>query len=118
METERNNAGSADAFITNLKHVLVPVDFSEAGISAARYARLLAGLTGAHITLLHVNRNAAKTNGDIRSSFNESDWSDNPESGAAVAQRLDAILDGLQVRRIVLSGDPAGTIAEYVGVRA
>jgi nucleotide-binding universal stress UspA family protein len=62
-----------------------------------------------------VSRNAAKTNGDIRSSFNDHDWSDNPNSGAAVTQRLDAILDGLQVRRIVLSGDPAGTIAEYVG---
>jgi nucleotide-binding universal stress UspA family protein len=114
METEHNNAGNADAFITDLKHVLVPVDFSEAGISAAKHARLLARLTGAHITLLHVKRNAAKANGDIRSAFNERDWSDKPHSGAAVAQRLDAILDGLQVRRIVLSGDPAGTIAEYV----
>ena len=116
METEHNNAGSADTFITTLKHILVPVDFSEPGVSAATYARRLARLTGAHITLLHVNRNSAKSNGDsIRSSFNDRDWSDNPDSGAAVAQRLDAILDGLQVRRVVLSGDPAERIAEYVG---
>lgn len=37
-----------------LKHILVPIDFSEASRKALRYAVRLAGRTGSRITLLHV----------------------------------------------------------------
>jgi nucleotide-binding universal stress UspA family protein len=41
----------------NLKHILVPTDFSEGSDAAVGYARALAGTFGASIDLLHVAEN-------------------------------------------------------------
>jgi nucleotide-binding universal stress UspA family protein len=114
METEVHKANSTNSGIGNIRHILVPVDFSESAAAAAIHARQMARLTGATVTLLHVDQEAAKSDRDsIRSFFEERDWSTNPRTGAAVAQRLESILDGFQVRRMVLPGDPAERIAEY-----
>jgi len=40
----------------DLKHILVPTDFSKSSKKALRYAVSLAGMTGSQITLLHVIR--------------------------------------------------------------
>jgi universal stress protein A len=39
---------------TRLKHILAPIDFSLTGLNALAFAVLLAGQSGARITLLHV----------------------------------------------------------------
>jgi nucleotide-binding universal stress UspA family protein len=115
METKVQHAVTSADAIANIKHILVPVDFSEAGVTAAVHARQLARLTGAGVTLLHVNRADEQIDRDgIRSYFNERDWSSNSRTGAEVAERLDAIFDGFEVRRLVVPGDAADRIGEYV----
>src|SRR5687768_15960536 len=104
MQPEHSNAASGEVIDTALSNILLPVDFSEQGIVASTYARQIARLTASQITLLHVNPGAE---GDsARSAFDHRDWPKNPEAAAAVARRIDSILDGLNVQRLVLAGDP------------
>lgn len=44
---------------TKLEKILVPVDGSEAALRAARFANYLASVTGATLTLMHVQDNSA-----------------------------------------------------------
>jgi nucleotide-binding universal stress UspA family protein len=81
-------------------HLLLPVDFSESNIAAARYARHIAGWGGANVTLLHV-RSEGVENGHA------------PVEGTHVLDRVKRVLAGASVQTVVTAGDPANAISRY-----
>jgi nucleotide-binding universal stress UspA family protein len=100
----------------SLSSILLPVDFSERSLGAARCAKALAAHFGSQVTLLHVLAPAPFDSG-----------LDAP-GGAMVAELLrsraeqatgdlDEFLagewEGLDVRRVLLEGDPAARIVEF-----
>jgi nucleotide-binding universal stress UspA family protein len=100
----------------SLSKVLLPVDFSERSLGAARYARILADRFHSEITLLHsitplpYEFGALEGGGAMLSEI----YSDR-------AQQVEIELDhflleelaGCQVNRVILEGDPAQRIVEY-----
>ena len=100
----------------SLSKILLPVDFSERSAGAARYARMLAARFGAELVLLHVLPPPQYEFGalDIGGSMLNELYSNQ----AAIARReiegfLADELSGLNVRRLVLEGDPARQIVEF-----
>jgi nucleotide-binding universal stress UspA family protein len=100
----------------SLSSILLPVDFSERSIGAARCAKALATHFGSQVTLLHVLAPAPFDSG-----------LDAP-GGAMVAELLRGRAEqatgdleeflageweGLDVRRVLLEGDPAARIVEF-----
>jgi nucleotide-binding universal stress UspA family protein len=79
-----------------LTKILLPVDFSERCLGAARYAEALAAHFQAEITLLHV----LEANSAARA---------RPELDTYLTEELAAV----RVRRVLLEGDPARQIVEF-----
>lgn len=100
----------------SLTKILLPVDFSERSLGAARYARLLAGHFQSELTLLHVlmppqyEFGALEANGAMLNELYQS-------RAAQVDNELQTFLaDELAdcgVRRVALEGDPAQGIVAY-----
>ena len=94
----------------SLSKILLPVDFSERSVGAARYARLLASQTQCELILLHVVppvpfqldpvEMAAATAGELYRSQRES-------LQRELDDLRDAELAGIKVRTLLLDGDPA-----------
>ena len=99
-----------------LTKILLPVDFSERCLGAARYAEALAAHFHAEITLLHVLE-------PIRYEFSTLEFggtvlNDLAASRSVLAQKqldglLEGELEGVRVARVLLDGDPAQKIVEY-----
>ena len=99
-----------------LSRILLPVDFSKHGIGAASYAGMLARHFGSSVTLLHVNPLF------VPAVESPQDFSGPLDVGwvtAFEAQRRKALeayeepqLRGLNVGRVVVTGDPAQRIVE------
>ena len=99
-----------------LSRILLPVDFSERSVGAAHYARTLASHFGSELTLLHVLIPPQREFGaaDIAGSMLAELCRDQAaQANRDLADFLAADLAGLNVRRIVLDGDPAATIVEF-----
>jgi len=100
----------------SVSHILLPVDFSERSVGAAHYAGSLAGHFGCQLTLLHVLVPPQYEFGavDIAGSMLAELCRDRAEQARKDIQTFLAPgLAGLRVRRVVLEGDPAGTIVEF-----
>lgn len=106
-------AKPAESAMLNLKKILLPVDFSEHGAGAARYAGALARHFRAQLTLLHVNPTTAgarEFSGPIDTGWItalESQRRRDLDTYQATEFRDVALL------RVVLTGDPAHLIVEH-----
>jgi len=99
-----------------LSKILLPVDFSERCLGAARYAAALASRSQAEIVLLHAVE-------PLRYDFGEMEFAGtvaNDVTASRMAQArgqietfLEAELAGARVSRVVVEGDPARRIAGY-----
>lgn len=99
-----------------LAKIVVPVDFSERCLGAARYAKALAGRFQSDITLLHVLEPMRYEFSTLE--FGGTVMNDLLANRTEQARRqLDAFLagelSGAQVKRVVLDGDPAEKIVRY-----
>jgi nucleotide-binding universal stress UspA family protein len=99
-----------------LSKILLPVDFSERSLGAARYARFLADHFHSEVTLLHAitplpyEFGALEGGGAMLSEI----YSDRAEQAQAELDRfLCSELEGCNVKRVLLEGDPAERIVEY-----
>ncbi len=100
----------------SLTRILLPVDFSERCVGAARYVETLARRFASQVTLLHVlppphyEFSALELGGAILSEVFAN-------RSAQVRGELDAFLvaelAGVDVQRVLLDGDPAGRIVAY-----
>src|SRR4051794_18167262 len=105
----------------SLSRVLLPVDFSERSLGAARYARLLATQFSAEITLLHVfippqyEFGALDIGGAMLAELYQNR---NGQAAKELAAFAPAELAGLNVRRVVCEGDPASRIVEFAHEQA
>jgi len=96
--------------------VLLPVDFSERSAGAVHCARSLACHFGSELTLLHVLVPPQYEFGavDVAGSMLAELCRDRAQQATLeLGTFMAAELDGLNVRRAVLEGDPATTIVEY-----
>jgi len=99
----------------SITKILLPVEFSDQCIEAARYAASLACRFHAELTVLHVFANPYVAWGDI------SAYSAGADYYARICEysrsRLEAFLSdappGLRISRVLLEGDPARNIVEY-----
>jgi nucleotide-binding universal stress UspA family protein len=99
-----------------LAKILVPVDFSERCLGAARYAEALASHFQSEVSLVHVLE-------PLRYDFGPLEFSGAVVSevvasrNAQARQQLDTFLarelEGVSVRRVLLEGDPAQRVVEY-----
>jgi nucleotide-binding universal stress UspA family protein len=88
-----------------LARILVPVEFSERCVEAARYAAFLADRFQSDVTLLHVLLPPPALAGDPLQDL-----------AARLEERLNTFvgeLAGPRVRRLVIKGDPARKIVQY-----
>jgi nucleotide-binding universal stress UspA family protein len=100
----------------SLAKILLPVDFSERSLGAARYARTLADHFNSELTLLHVltpphyEFGALEIGGSMLAELYSN-------RGAQVEKELETFLadelKGLEPQRVVLEGDPARQIVDY-----
>ena len=100
----------------SLDRILLPVDFSERSVGAARYARTLACHFHSELTLLHVlapphyEFGALEIGGSMLSELYRN-------RSAQIKKELETFLSaelaGLPVLRLVLEGDPARRIVEH-----
>jgi nucleotide-binding universal stress UspA family protein len=102
--------------VRSLSHILLPVDFSERAVAAARSARFLAQHFHSNLTLLHVIPLAHYDLGPLDAPGTL--LADVSRNRAEQASReldsfLAAELSGPAVERVVLEGDPAAHIVEY-----
>ena len=100
----------------SLVRILLPVDFSERSLGAARYARVLATHFQSELTLLHVLAPPAYEFGALEiggSMLNELYVCRNAQVESELKTFLADELAGMNVRRVVLEGDPARKIVEY-----
>ncbi len=100
----------------SLVKILLPVDFSERSLGAARYARVLATRFQSELTLLHVLAPPAYEFGALEiggSMLNELYLCRNVQVENELKTFLAEELAGLNVRRVVLEGDPARKIVEF-----
>lgn len=100
----------------SLVKILLPVDFSERSLGAARYARVLATHFRSELTLLHVLAPPAYEFGALEiggSMLNELYVCRNVQVENELKTFLAEELAGLNVRRVVLEGDPARRIVEF-----
>src|SRR5437870_137204 len=100
----------------SLPKILAPIDFSERSPGAARYARALACHFQSELTLLHVldssayQMSAYEFAGPVINSFPEERRS---EAEKLLANFLPGEFRNMNVRRMVLSGDPATEIVQF-----
>ena len=104
----------------SLSEILVPIDFSERCLGAARYAEALARRFGSQISLVHVLEPMRYEISSLE--FGGSAIGDLAANRAAQArQQLDLFLadelQGVPVHRVLLEGDPARRIVEYAHER-
>jgi nucleotide-binding universal stress UspA family protein len=100
----------------SLSHILLPVDFSERSVGAAHYAGSLACHFGCELALLHVLIPPQYEFGavDIAGSMLAELCRDRVEqANRDLADFLGSELAGMRVRRIVLEGDPSGSIVDF-----
>jgi len=100
----------------SLSKILLPVDFSERSAAAGRHAKALAGRFGSEILLLHVLTPPQYEFGalEIGGSLLVELYRGRAEQVTADLNAfLAAELAGLDTRRVVLEGDPAGKIVEF-----
>jgi len=100
----------------SLSRILLPVDFSERSVGAARYAKSLARHFHSELILLHVltpphyEFGALEIGGSMLGELYRN-------RAQQASKELDAFmtgeLAGVNVRRVVLEGDPAGQIVEF-----
>ena len=96
-----------------LRKLLLPVDFSERSAGAVRYTRALAGRFHSEVTLIHVLTPPHYEFGALEIGGSMLTELYNSRAGQVQAE-LDAFdLPGVEVRRVVLEGDPARKIVEY-----
>lgn len=99
-----------------LSKILLPVDFSERSVGAARYARLLADHFQAELVLLHVLTPQQYEFGAMEvagSMLNELYRSRFDHASREMNSFMAAELSGVRIRRVVKEGDPAGTIVRF-----
>jgi len=99
-----------------LSRILLPVDFSERSVGAAHYAASLACHFDAELVLLHVLIPPQYEFGavDIAGSMLAELCRDRAEQAKAdLANFLADDLPRVRVRRLVLEGDPAGSVVEF-----
>ncbi|MGA3099025.1 MAG: universal stress protein [Bryobacteraceae bacterium] len=104
----------------SFSRILLPVDFSERSVAAARYARSLAGYFGSEILLLHVLTPPQYEFGELRiggSTIEELYRGRAQQATAELDAFLAAELAGMNVERAVVEGDPAGKIVECAAAR-
>ncbi len=103
----------------SIEEILLPTDFSARSLEVARCAVGIARHFKSRITLLHVlapmNQTWAAIGGS-GAALDEVLAHQKEETCRYLDLFLKAELDGLDVKRIVLEGDPAEMIAAYVGV--
>jgi nucleotide-binding universal stress UspA family protein len=100
----------------SLAKILLPVDFSERSAGAARYARMLACHFKSELTLLHVLTPPHYEFGALEiggSMLTELYATRTVQVRKDLDEFLASELPGLNVRRVVLEGDPARRIVEY-----
>jgi nucleotide-binding universal stress UspA family protein len=100
----------------SLSKILLPVDFSERSLGAARYAKTLADHFHSGLTLLHVltpphyEFGALEIGGSMLTELYTN-------RAAQVEKELETFLagelEGMEAKRVVLEGDPARQIVEY-----
>ncbi len=92
--------------MVDLKHILIPVDFSLPVLAAAADARKLADQPGTRISLLHVRHSRAGGAATVPAS--KEDWIAGATGGDAlsVAQGLESILAGLSLEHRCLWAIP------------
>ena len=100
----------------SLAKILLPVDFSERSLGAARYAKTLADHFHSELTLLHVlapphyEFGALEMGGSMLTELYAN-------RGTQVEKELETFLagelQGVQAKRVVLDGDPARQIVDY-----
>lgn len=100
----------------SIQKVLMPVDFSAAWPGASHYGAALARQFNAEITLLHVLPYANFAGGGME--YTPSVLENLAEEQKIYARKqLDGFLaeelSGVKVNRVLLEGDPAGTIVDY-----
>jgi len=99
-----------------LAKILLPVDFSERCLGAARYAAALGARFGSEITLLHVLEplryefSPLEFGGTV---MNELLASRRQQTEGQLAAFLAAELAGARVQRVLLAGEPAQKIVRY-----
>jgi nucleotide-binding universal stress UspA family protein len=98
----------------DLSKILLPVDFSEQSVGAARYAGMLACRYQAQVTMLHVVTQSDYPLGAMEVPIDLHDYRKARVEDAQ--KRLDAFLTeefhGMQVQRLLLEGDPATQIVQ------
>src|SRR5262249_53309636 len=100
----------------SLAKILLPVDFSERSLGAARYAKNLATQFDSELTLLHVLTPPHYEFGALEiggSMLSELYVNRAAQVEKELASYLVEELAGLNVRRVVLEGDPAREIVEF-----
>ncbi|HXS94849.1 MAG TPA: universal stress protein [Candidatus Limnocylindrales bacterium] len=100
----------------SLSKILLPVDFSERSISAARYAKPIAAHFGSELILLHVHPlpQPALAPADFGGVMLDELYRDRGSRlTAELAAFLAEELAGLNVRRVVQEGDPASSIVKF-----
>jgi len=100
----------------SLSRILLPVDFSERSVGAAHYAASLACHFGCELVLLHVLVPPQYEFGavDIAGSMLAELCRDRVVQANDDLERfLASELAGLRVRRVVLEGDPSGSIVDF-----
>jgi nucleotide-binding universal stress UspA family protein len=99
-----------------LSRIVLPVDFSERSAGAARYAKALAGHFHSELILLHVLVPPQYEFGalDIGGSMLAELYHNQAEQASAEMEAFVATeLAGVEVRRVVLEGDPARRIVDF-----
>jgi nucleotide-binding universal stress UspA family protein len=102
--------------LRSLSRILLPVDFSERSVGAARYARSLALHFHSELILLHALTPPHYEFGALEvggSMLGELYRNRTGQASSDLNAFLADELAGLNVRRVVLEGDPAGKIVEF-----
>src|SRR5205085_10161869 len=100
----------------SLSKILLPVDFSERSLGAARYAKFLAAHFHSEITLLHSITPLPYEFGALEGGgamLGEIYRDRSEQSGAELDRFLCAELAGCNVKRVLLEGDAAERIGQY-----
>src|ERR1035438_6326911 len=100
----------------SLFRILLPVDFSERSVGAAHYAGSLASHFGCELVLVHVLVPPQYEFGavDIAGSMLAELCRDRVvQANNDLANFLISELAGIDVRRIVLEGEPSGSIVDF-----
>jgi nucleotide-binding universal stress UspA family protein len=100
----------------SLSKILLPVDFSERSVGAARYTRLLASQSQCESILLHVVPPVPFQLGPVEmvgATAGELYRSQRESLQRELNDLRDAELAGIKVRTLLLDGDPASRIVEF-----